>query len=187
MPCKKPPLAGTLLGGQERAHLENLPAEALDESFPANDTVAVQFEARMPPDSSVDLSDALIRSILSTRSEATIAADKGGSSASGILALNGFSDSAAPRRPANPLDTIIPERLRQRHWERYDQAMKTGRTRYGEGDTLAVPAVRKGFRDFNRVHGRAAAGSKRAAYGNCRDSSRCNQAVRTDSSTQTTT
>lgn len=41
------------------------------------------------------------------------------------------------------LDIIIPERLRGRHWAGYDETMKTGRTRYGAGDLLAVPAVRK--------------------------------------------
>jgi PAS domain S-box-containing protein len=41
------------------------------------------------------------------------------------------------------LDIIIPERLRARHWTGYDETLKTGRTRYGAGDLLAVPAVRK--------------------------------------------
>lgn len=40
------------------------------------------------------------------------------------------------------LDLIIPERLRQRHWEGYDRAMAAGATKYGR-DLLAVPAVRK--------------------------------------------
>jgi PAS domain S-box-containing protein len=42
------------------------------------------------------------------------------------------------------LDLIIPERLRARHWEGFDQVMATGRSRYGEGDLLSVPAIRKG-------------------------------------------
>ena len=41
------------------------------------------------------------------------------------------------------LDLIIPERLRQRHWDGFRQTMETGRSRYGEGDLLSVPAVRK--------------------------------------------
>ena len=41
------------------------------------------------------------------------------------------------------LDIIIPERLRGRHWEAYAETMRTGKTRYGEGDVLAVPAIRK--------------------------------------------
>ena len=41
------------------------------------------------------------------------------------------------------LDIIIPEPLRARHWEAYDKTMRSGRTRYGDGDVLAVPALRK--------------------------------------------
>ncbi len=41
------------------------------------------------------------------------------------------------------LDLIIPERLRQRHWDGFRQTMETGRSRYGEGDLLSVPALRK--------------------------------------------
>jgi PAS domain S-box-containing protein len=41
-----------------------------------------------------------------------------------------------------PMDPIIPENLRERHWEGYDQTMKTGRTQYSR-DVLAVPALRK--------------------------------------------
>lgn len=60
------------------------------------------------------------------------------------------------------LDIIIPENLRARHWEGYAQTMRTGQSRYGNGDLLAVPALRKDgtrisvefsilpFRDANR-------------------------------------
>lgn len=41
------------------------------------------------------------------------------------------------------LDIIIPDRQRQRHWDGYDQVMKTGESRYGSGDLLSVPAMRK--------------------------------------------
>jgi PAS domain S-box-containing protein len=41
------------------------------------------------------------------------------------------------------LDLIIPARLRQRHWDGFRHTMETGRSRYGEGDLLSVPAVRK--------------------------------------------
>ncbi|WP_448204866.1 PAS domain-containing protein [Azospirillum sp. sgz302134] len=41
------------------------------------------------------------------------------------------------------LDIIIPENQRQRHWDGYDQVMKTGESRYGSGDLLSVPATRK--------------------------------------------
>ena len=41
------------------------------------------------------------------------------------------------------LELIIPERLRQRHNEGYAKTMQTGETRYGGGELLAVPAIRK--------------------------------------------
>lgn len=41
------------------------------------------------------------------------------------------------------LDLIIPQNLRERHWQGFDQTMRTGESRYGAGDTLSVPAIRK--------------------------------------------
>ena len=41
------------------------------------------------------------------------------------------------------LDIIVPESLRARHWGGYAKTMRTGTTRYGSGDLLSVPAVRK--------------------------------------------
>ena len=41
------------------------------------------------------------------------------------------------------LDIIIPERFRQRHWDGYRRAMATGQTKYGRGELLSVPALRK--------------------------------------------
>ncbi|MFA5956517.1 PAS domain-containing protein [Hyphomicrobium sp.] len=46
------------------------------------------------------------------------------------------------------LDIMIPERLRQRHWEGYDKTMGTGVTRYGT-EVLQVPAVDKAGRSFS--------------------------------------
>ena len=41
------------------------------------------------------------------------------------------------------LDIIIPESLRARHWAGYETFMATGQSRYGAGDLLRVPGVRK--------------------------------------------
>jgi PAS domain S-box-containing protein len=41
------------------------------------------------------------------------------------------------------LDIIIPERLRARHWAGYTATMRSGVTRYGAGEILAVPATHK--------------------------------------------
>jgi len=40
------------------------------------------------------------------------------------------------------LDLIIPERLRQRHWDGYHQTMRTGETKYGT-TLLRVPAAHR--------------------------------------------
>ena len=47
------------------------------------------------------------------------------------------------------LDLIIPARLRARHWAGWKAAMHTGRTRYGEGQLLAVPALHKDGRQIS--------------------------------------
>jgi PAS domain S-box-containing protein len=41
------------------------------------------------------------------------------------------------------MDIIIPENLRARHWHGYAETMRTGKSRYGGGDLLAVPALHK--------------------------------------------
>jgi PAS domain S-box-containing protein len=41
------------------------------------------------------------------------------------------------------LDCIIPEKQRPPHWDGYRRVMATGESRYGAGELLAVPAVRK--------------------------------------------
>jgi len=47
------------------------------------------------------------------------------------------------------MDLIIPERLRGRHWAGWETTMKTGVTRYGEGQLLAVPALHKDGRQIS--------------------------------------
>jgi PAS domain S-box-containing protein len=42
-----------------------------------------------------------------------------------------------------PLDLIIPERLRGRHWEGWNRVMGGSPSRYPDGALLAVPAARK--------------------------------------------
>ena len=47
------------------------------------------------------------------------------------------------------LDLIVPERLRERHWEGFNRTMETGETRYGDDDLLAVPAAAAGGRTIS--------------------------------------
>jgi PAS domain S-box-containing protein len=58
----------------------------------------------------------------------------------GAEAVFGFTAAEAI---GQSMDLIIPERLRGRHWDGYARVMATGQSRYGAGDLLAVPAVRK--------------------------------------------
>ena len=51
----------------------------------------------------------------------------------------GFTEEEAI---GQPLDLIIPERYRQRHWQGYRQVMASGQTRYGT-EVLRVPALHK--------------------------------------------
>ncbi len=59
---------------------------------------------------------------------------------SAAVRVFGFSESQAL---GQSLDIIIPANLRARHWTGYAEALRTGRTRYGAGELLAVPALRK--------------------------------------------
>jgi PAS domain S-box-containing protein len=58
----------------------------------------------------------------------------------------GFSASEAL---GASMDFIIPERLRGRHWDGWAAVMRSGVTRYGEGQLLAVPALHKDGRQLS--------------------------------------
>jgi PAS domain S-box-containing protein len=47
------------------------------------------------------------------------------------------------------MDFIIPERLRGRHWAGWEAVMRSGVTRYGQGQLLAVPALHKDGRQLS--------------------------------------
>src|SRR3546814_629081 len=88
--------------------------------------------------------DHFCRTLALEAADAVIYADGTGMIAfwnKGAGRIFGYSEAEALGRS---LDIIIPERLRRRHWEGYDRTMRTGRTRYGAGEVLAVPALRKG-------------------------------------------
>jgi PAS domain S-box-containing protein len=63
---------------------------------------------------------------------------------SGAEAIFGYSVEEAM---GETLDLIVPEKLREKHWEGYRKVMATGTTRYGS-DLLAVPAIKK---DSSRI------------------------------------
>ena len=91
----------------------------------------------------MSLPDRLAETILSTGSDAIVSADRDGIIGfwnPGAERLFGYSREEAVSRS---LDLIIPERLRKRHWDGYSRVMQTGQSRYGQGDVLSVPALRK--------------------------------------------
>jgi PAS domain S-box-containing protein len=82
-------------------------------------------------------------SILGARGDAVVATDREGIISfwnPGAERIFGYTQHEAL---GQSLDLIIPERLRARHWEGFRQVMETGQSRYGEGDLLSVPSVRK--------------------------------------------
>jgi PAS domain S-box-containing protein len=91
----------------------------------------------------VNPSDLLAEAILSTRSDAIIAADREGIIRFWNPGAERIFGHASNDAIGCSLDLIIPERLRQRHWDGYRRVMETAKSRYGEGDVLSVPAVRK--------------------------------------------
>ena len=81
--------------------------------------------------------------LIATAGDAVIVSDAAGA----IVVWNpaaerifGFAEAEALGRT---LDIITPERHRERHWSGYAKSMETGATRYGDGELLRVPALRK--------------------------------------------
>ena len=58
----------------------------------------------------------------------------------GAERIFGFTE---PEALGQSLDMIIPDNLRVRHWEGFSATMRSGSTRFGSGEMLAVPALRK--------------------------------------------
>jgi PAS domain S-box-containing protein len=91
----------------------------------------------------MSFSDTLAKAVLSTSSDAIIAADQEGIIRfwnPGAERIFGYARDAAI---GQSLDIIIPERLRKRHWDGYHHVINSGESRYGHGDILAVPGIKK--------------------------------------------
>jgi PAS domain S-box-containing protein len=87
--------------------------------------------------------DQLSAELLASKGDAIIAADTKGLIQFWNPGAEGIFGYAATEALGQSLDLIIPDALRKRHWQGYEQVMRTGRSRYGEGDLLAVPGQRK--------------------------------------------
>ena len=87
--------------------------------------------------------DLFAHSLLVMRSDAIVAADRDGVICfwnPGAERIFGYLHGDAI---GCSLDLIVPERLRQRHWDGYRATIATGKSRYGEGEVLSVPALHK--------------------------------------------
>ncbi len=85
----------------------------------------------------------LASAILAAAADAIIATDRDGVIwfwNPGAERIFGFAGTEAI---GQTLDIVIPENLRARHWAGYRQVMATGESRYGHGDLLSVPGLRK--------------------------------------------
>jgi len=84
----------------------------------------------------------IYRQIIENSQDAILFADREGIIDlwnSGAEAIFGYTKEEVRGKS---LDLIVPEKLRQRHWDGYQKVMNTGKTRYGK-ELLKVPAIRK--------------------------------------------
>jgi PAS domain S-box-containing protein len=84
----------------------------------------------------------IYRQIIENSQDAILFADRDGIIDlwnSGAEAIFGYTKEEVRGKS---LDLIVPEKLRQRHWDGYQKVMKTGKSRYGK-ELLKVPAIRK--------------------------------------------
>jgi PAS domain S-box-containing protein len=87
--------------------------------------------------------------VLATSADAILATDREGVIRfwnPGAARIFGFTQEEAV---GASLDLIIPERLRKRHWDGWEQVIASGETRYGAGDLLAVPALTRDGRQIS--------------------------------------
>jgi PAS domain S-box-containing protein len=91
----------------------------------------------------------LPRRILDGSPDAIMVADRGGKVHCWNSAAERVFGFSAAEAVGSSMDLIIPERLRGRHWDGWETTMRTGVTRYGEGQLLAVPALHKDGRQLS--------------------------------------
>ncbi|MCZ4270520.1 PAS domain S-box protein [Rhodobacteraceae bacterium G21628-S1] len=87
--------------------------------------------------------DQIARKLFEDMPDALVVADRKGIIRvwnGGAERIFGFSEGEAL---GQSLDIITPERLRERLCIGYEATMRTGQTKYGAGDLLSVPAIRR--------------------------------------------
>jgi PAS domain S-box-containing protein len=95
--------------------------------------------AHLFEDDSDRVSDRVLATLVREMADAVLMADVHGT----IVFWNGAAERlfgwTAAEAVGQTLDLIVPERLRNRHWEGWQRVMATGETKYGES-LLEVPA-----------------------------------------------
>jgi PAS domain S-box-containing protein len=89
-----------------------------------------------------------LHNLVSAIGDAVVVSDSRGAIVLWNKAAERLFGYTEPEALGQSLDLIIPERLRNRHWEGYVKTMETGVTRYGT-DVLQVPAIDKSGRSFS--------------------------------------
>lgn len=86
--------------------------------------------------------DQVYKQIVENSGDAIILSDRDGKIRiwnRGAERIFGFTEKEAI---GESLDIIVPEKIRERHWEGYNKTMKSGTTKYGD-TILSVPALTK--------------------------------------------
>jgi PAS domain S-box-containing protein len=86
--------------------------------------------------------------LVAASGDAIIASDEHGHIVLWNAAAERIFGHSAAEAMGQPLDMIIPERLRKRHGDGYEKSMRTGETRYGSS-LLRVPALHKDGRTLS--------------------------------------
>ena len=85
----------------------------------------------------------LADALLASEADAIVASDREGRITFWNPGATRIFGHTADQALGQSLDLIIPEPQRARHWEGYRRVVATGESRYGGGDLLAVPALRR--------------------------------------------
>src|SRR3954468_826603 len=119
------------------------------------------------------MDDPVLAEIVRGAGDAVIVADPDGAIAYWNAAAEAMFGRSADEAVGASLDVVVPEGLRQRHWEGFRHTMATGETKYG-GQTVAGAAGggRRGRAHLGRVHRRAAARRDRRRLGHRGDHAR---------------
>ncbi len=83
-----------------------------------------------------------MQALVAGAGDAIVASDASGAIVVWNAAAERMFGYTAAEAMGQSLDLIIPQRLRQRHWDGYHKTMATGITRYGH-DVLRVPGLDK--------------------------------------------